>query len=80
MFHSLLAAKSSTYEEIGDATKTILNILHEVGNHKAFCAKFGITAEDLERTPESAATTAYGAYIIDTGLQGNHSFLFLTAR
>ncbi len=41
--------------------KTISNVLHEIGNHKAFCATFGITETDLETTPEAAATIAYGS-------------------
>jgi len=57
---------------------TIFNVLQEIGNHKAFCAKFGITEDELENTPESAATTAYGAYVVDTGLQGK-SKLFICA-
>lgn len=50
-----------------------MNVLHEIGNHKAYCATFGITEEDLENTPEATATIAYGAYIIDIGLQGTLS-------
>lgn len=68
---SLLAAKSTSFPLIESSTTTILSILQEIGNHKAFCAKFGITEDELENTPESAATTAYGAYVLDTGLQGN---------
>lgn len=70
MPRSLLAAKSTTFGQIDSCTKTISNVLHEIGNHKAFCATFGITEEDLETTPEAAATIAYGAYIIDVGFQG----------
>jgi hydroxymethylpyrimidine/phosphomethylpyrimidine kinase len=65
-----LAAKSSTFATIVAATQTILNILREIGTHKALCSQFGVTVEALEATQESAATTAYGAYLIDTGLQG----------
>ncbi len=62
--------KAATFTEISSATQTVLNILSEVSMHKAFCHSFGITEEELESTPETTATTAYGAYIIDTGLQG----------
>jgi hydroxymethylpyrimidine/phosphomethylpyrimidine kinase len=68
--HSLLAAKSATFAQIGSATQVVFDILHETKVHKSFCQTFGITQEELESTPESAATTAYGGYIIDTGLQG----------
>ena len=38
--------------------------------HVAYCEQFGVTLEELERTPESPATIAYGAFLIDVGLQG----------
>ena len=72
-FRSLLAAKSTTFPAIGSATQTILNVIAEIKNHKEFCAKFGISEEELESTPESPATTAYGAYVLDVGLQGHSS-------
>lgn len=75
--YGLLAAKSTSFVLIESSTQTILNVLHEIGNHKAFCAKFGVTADELENTPESAATTAYGAYILDTGLQGDTTKLLM---
>lgn len=65
-----MAAKSSTYAEIGSATQKVLDILHEINTHETFCQTFGITQEELESTPESTATTAYGGYMIDTGLRG----------
>lgn len=69
--YSLLIAKSSTYSAIDNATKTIINVINEVQNHKAFCALWGVTDQELESTLESPATTAYGAYILDVGLQGS---------
>jgi len=51
--------------------RTITNILNEINTHKAFCASFGITEAELENASESTATTAYGAYLIDIGLQGD---------
>ncbi|PPQ78359.1 hypothetical protein CVT25_011642 [Psilocybe cyanescens] len=69
--YGLLAAKSTSFGWIRSATETILNVLHEIGNHKTYCSTFGITEADLENTPESAATTSYGAYMIDIGLQGD---------
>jgi hydroxymethylpyrimidine/phosphomethylpyrimidine kinase len=68
--NSLLAAKSSTFAQIGSATKVVFDVLQEIKTHESFCQTFGITQEELESTPESTATTAYGGYMIDTGLQG----------
>lgn len=68
--YSLLAAKSSTFSAIHAATRTIINVVEEVSTHKSFCAQWGITEEELVNTPESSATTAYGAYILNVGLEG----------
>ncbi|KAJ3514035.1 hypothetical protein NLJ89_g2606 [Agrocybe chaxingu] len=73
--YALLAAKSASFKIIETSTQTILNVLHEIGNHKTFCEKFDISEEELENTPESVATTAYGAFILDTGIQGDVSRL-----
>ena len=40
-------------------------------NHKTFCAQWGVSEKELEETPESTATTAYGAYMMDIGFQGD---------
>ncbi|KAI0081406.1 hypothetical protein K474DRAFT_1656531 [Panus rudis PR-1116 ss-1] len=75
--YALLAAKSTTFPAIDAATKTIINVINEVNTHKAFCAQWGITEDELLRTPESPATTAYGAYILDIGLQGDTNKLLM---
>jgi len=71
-FHRLLAAKSTSYTAITAAIRSVQNILHEVSmNHVVFCTQWGISERELEGTPESMATTAYGAYIMDIGFQGD---------
>jgi len=47
-----------------------MNVIHEIATHRTFCASFGITEEELETTHEATATTAYGAYILNIGIQG----------
>ncbi len=66
----LLVAKSHTFEAIQPATQTILNVLNEVKMHKSFCEEWGVSKDELESTPESPATMAYGAYLLNVGLQG----------
>ncbi|KAI0317477.1 Phosphomethylpyrimidine kinase-domain-containing protein [Amylostereum chailletii] len=75
--HGLLAAKSSEYDGIGAAARTILHIVEESAMHKAYCEQWGISPAELERTPESPACTAYGAYIVDVGLRGDASRLVM---
>ncbi|KAF9064649.1 Ribokinase-like protein [Rhodocollybia butyracea] len=76
--YALLAAKSSSFSAIGLATQTILNVLNEINTHTAFCATFGVSEETLlTQTPESPATAAYGAYLIDVGLRGDTTMLLV---
>ncbi|TFK25995.1 thiamine biosynthesis protein [Coprinopsis marcescibilis] len=69
--YGLLVAKSSTFPAIQSATKIIMDVLHEIQTHRTFCETFGVTREDLETAPEATQTTAYGAYILNIGLQGD---------
>lgn len=70
ILYRLMAAKSATFSAISNSNRVILNVLTEVTNHKTYCAQWGITESELDETSESSATTAYGAYILDVGLQG----------
>jgi len=51
-----------------------MSIVRESTLHKEYCAQWNISADELENTVESPATMAYGAYLIDIGLQGAHRF------
>ncbi|EPQ50588.1 hypothetical protein GLOTRDRAFT_82113 [Gloeophyllum trabeum ATCC 11539] len=75
--YALLGAKSPSYPAIQAAAQTMFNVVNEVKTHVSFCEQWGITEEELKSTPESSATTAYGAFIIDTGLQGDRSKLIM---
>ena len=48
----------------------MLHIAAETTMHMSYCGQFGVTLEELETTPESPATMAYGAFLLDIGLQG----------
>jgi len=76
--YGLLAAKSTQYDRIKSSATIILNIIQEIGTHTSFCNQFNITLEELESTPESPATIAYGSYLIDIGLQSDVSKLTIT--
>jgi hydroxymethylpyrimidine/phosphomethylpyrimidine kinase len=70
MFCRLLAAKSPSYAANEMSAQVMLNIIRESKMHKSFCTQWNIMEDELENTPESSATMAYGAYLIDVGLQG----------
>ncbi|TFK32592.1 Ribokinase-like protein [Crucibulum laeve] len=75
--YGLLATKSTQFPSIESSAQTILYILREIGTHKTYCLTFGITEEDLESTPETSATMAYGAYLIDIGVRGDSTVLLV---
>ncbi|KAH9939574.1 Phosphomethylpyrimidine kinase-domain-containing protein [Amylocystis lapponica] len=75
--YGLLAAKSATFPAIDSATRTIGNVIREVSMHREFCAQWGISEAELDATRESPATTAYGAYLLNVGLQGDASRLVM---
>ncbi|KAL4255590.1 hypothetical protein AB1N83_012513 [Pleurotus pulmonarius] len=69
--HGLLASKSNKFGDIHSAADIVLHIMRELETHKSFCAHFGITVDELESTPQSLSTIAYGSYLIDIGMQGD---------
>ncbi|KAF7323370.1 hypothetical protein HMN09_00117900 [Mycena chlorophos] len=76
--HGLLAAKASSFSLIASATRTITNVLTELDTHRALCASFGVSPEELESTEECIETTAYGCFLTDMGLQGDTTKLLIT--
>jgi len=71
MTYRLLAAKSPSYAANESAALITLHIVRESMMHKSFCAQWDVSEDELEKTTESAATMAYGSYLIDIGLQGD---------
>jgi len=72
-----LAFKSSDFEPISAAATIALGIAGEKSIHEKFCAEWGISAEELQSTPESTATTAYALYILDEGVRGDELSLLV---
>lgn len=68
---SLLAGKSHEYDLLGTATAVVASIVQETRSHTTLLANYGISVEDIQNTPETLATRAYGGYLIDAATQGN---------
>ncbi|KAH8980791.1 hypothetical protein EDB92DRAFT_260788 [Lactarius akahatsu] len=75
--NGLLVAKSSAYADFAAAAEIVLAVVRERKMHVAFSAQWGIDLAELESTPESPACTAYGAYIMDVGMQGDAASLLM---
>ncbi|KAH8114197.1 Ribokinase-like protein [Phellopilus nigrolimitatus] len=77
--YGLLVAKARRFADVARAAETIQNVLREVTLHRAYCADaLGVGEAELETgTPESPATAAYGAYLLDVGLHGDETKLLV---
>ncbi|SON56493.1 Thiaminase-2 [Hartmannibacter diazotrophicus] len=57
--------------DMRSALASVNAILGEMDLHVGFCAEWGISEAELERTPEERANTAYTRFVIDAGLRGD---------
>lgn len=49
----------------------VLHIAKESQLHLDYCAKWGITKEEVLNTPESVYNAAYTRYVLDKGMSGD---------
>lgn len=68
---ALAAYKASTMEEIGTNASIVVHIAKESQLHLDYCARWGITKEDVLNTPESVFNSAYTRYVLDKGASGD---------
>ncbi|GJJ75749.1 hydroxymethylpyrimidine/phosphomethylpyrimidine kinase / thiaminase [Entomortierella parvispora] len=69
--HGLGAFKARTMAESQAFAEIVVHIAHESKLHVDYCAKWGITYEEMVRTPESMANVAYTRYVLDIGMTGD---------
>ncbi len=70
--HALAVLKADTLADMRAAARGIGAILdREMDLHVRYCAGWGITADELEATPEHPANVAYTRFVIDAGLAGD---------
>ncbi|KAF9946625.1 hypothetical protein BGZ65_009526, partial [Modicella reniformis] len=69
--HGLGSFKARTMEESKAFAEIVVSIAHESKLHIDYCAKWGITYEEMIATPESMANVAYTRYVLDIGMTGN---------
>ncbi|MBM3957496.1 MAG: thiaminase II, partial [Gemmatimonadetes bacterium] len=68
---ALACAKSPDLESMGRWAKLLDETLNsEMALHRGFCADFGISRRDLERTEPAPATAAYTHYLLETAREG----------
>ncbi|PWY73644.1 DNA polymerase alpha, catalytic subunit [Aspergillus heteromorphus CBS 117.55] len=65
--NALASYKAGNMESIAASAKIVLHIQRETALHLDYCASFGLSKEEMEKTPETIACTAYSRYILDVG-------------
>ncbi len=68
---ALAVYKSRTLADMRQAEAGLVGIMTEMDLHVRVCARWGLTPDDLEKTPEHGTTIAYTRYVIDCGLSGD---------
>lgn len=66
--------------EFSAAAEAILAVVKGHKTHVSYCAQWGVDFAELESTLESPASAAYGAYIMDVGMQGAFKDLPFSVR
>ncbi|KAJ4392047.1 trifunctional hydroxymethylpyrimidine kinase/phosphomethylpyrimidine kinase/thiaminase [Gnomoniopsis smithogilvyi] len=65
--NALAAYKSKNMADIAAAAGIVLHIDRETNLHLTYCEGFGLSREDMEKTDEKMACTAYTRYVLDIG-------------
>jgi thiaminase/transcriptional activator TenA len=70
--HALAIFKSRSLADMRTALRGLAAILEvEMDLHVGLCAAWGISAAELEATPEHNATIAYTRFVLDCGMAGD---------
>jgi hydroxymethylpyrimidine/phosphomethylpyrimidine kinase len=67
---SMLAGKSSNFDDMAAAATVIQSICRETALHTSLAERWGISSEELNDIVESPATMAYGQYLLNVGIKG----------
>ncbi|RCH96685.1 hypothetical protein CU098_005292 [Rhizopus stolonifer] len=68
---ALASYKCKTMEEIKSNAAIVLHIAKESQLHLDYCAKWGVTKDDVLNTPESVYNAAYTRFVLDKGASGD---------
>ncbi len=70
--HALAACKSRSLSDMRAAKDGLAAIVDvEMHLHLRLCERWGLSAADVEATPEHAATVAYTRWVLDIGMSGD---------
>jgi len=70
--YALAVYKAPTLADMREGAAGLSAILDvEMGLHVKLCEAWGLSAEDLEKTPAEPETLAYTRYVLDAGMRGD---------
>lgn len=70
--HALAVVKSDNVDDLRESAFMVNLLLnHEIGLHVDYCARWGISEQDLQATEEDPANRLYTRYVLDKGHQGD---------
>ena len=70
--HALAACKARTLSDMRAAKDGLAAIVDvEMNLHLRLCERWGLSAAEVEATPEHAATVAYTRWVLDIGMSGD---------
>lgn len=70
--HALAVVKSDNVDDLRESAFMVdLLLNHEIGLHVDYCARWGISEQDLQATEEDPANRLYTRYVLDKGHQGD---------
>lgn len=76
--YALAIYKSVTLEEMREPLPSLTALLQtEMSHHVAYCGTWGLTERDMEAEPEDFGTVSYTRYVLDTGMAGDRTDLFV---
>ncbi|KAK3956907.1 Phosphomethylpyrimidine kinase-domain-containing protein [Pseudoneurospora amorphoporcata] len=65
--NALASYKAKNIEDVAGSAAIVANCFREMNLHVQYCAGFGISKEQMEKTEEHMACTAYTRYVLDMG-------------
>ncbi len=70
--HALAVYKAGDLDDMRQAAATLDALLNtEMDLHVRFCARWGLSEEDMAAIPEADANLAYTRFVLDTGMAGD---------
>ncbi|GAD89627.1 putative TenA family transcriptional regulator [Vibrio halioticoli NBRC 102217] len=75
--YALAIYKAKNLTQMRNALSSLHALLDaEIGHHVDFCAKWGISEQEMEAETEDFGTVAYTRYVLDTGSAGDLTDLY----